>query len=118
MRIEREHDEQLEKQAGYTCIRCICDQSNPYMYETPYLRVAQGYREVFVPYAWPGGYPIVFYTECGDIFCAECARKIFITEKITITSDIYYEGPVMYCEGCNEELESAYGDPDKEEGED
>ncbi len=115
MRIEREHDEQLEKEAGYTCIRCLCKQSNPYMCETPYLRVAQGYKETFSEYAWPGGYQIVFYSDDGGIFCAECAKKVFITEKITITAEIYHEGPTVFCEGCNRELEAAYGDPDEED---
>ena len=118
MRIEREHDEQLEKLGGYICIRCLCKQSNPYMYETPYLRVAQGYKETFAPYAWPGGYQIVFYSDDGGVFCADCAKGVFITEKIAVNAEIYYEGPGMFCDECNRELEAAYGDPDAPDEED
>ena len=32
-------------------------------------------RDVRQAYAWPGGYPIVFYTSDGAILCNHCARK-------------------------------------------
>lgn len=80
---------------------------------------ADAYREtldeLFNPYAWSGGYPIIFVIadDC-TILCANCAKEAFTKEHIDINCDIYYEGPTEYCEECNVEIESAYGDPNEE----
>jgi len=88
---------------------------NEYIYTTGYMRAHQAYDELFRPYAWPGGYPILFTDDHGDILCAECAKKYFIMENSDITADIYYEGPILLCDDCNREIESAYGDPEESE---
>lgn len=66
-----------------------------------------------------GGYPIVFYagedTQNGSLFdtlCADCAREEVRENRASVYSEVYWEGPVLYCEGCNAAIESAYGDPD------
>jgi len=87
-------------------------------------------------YAWPGGYPIVYYDNDGSPLCASCAsealaeflklRKESATGRfgpmlydyysdLPQYSDIFYEGPTVFCAECNEEMESAYGDPWAEE---
>jgi hypothetical protein len=88
---------------------------------SPYaLRKAEAYKEVidelFTPYTWLGDSPII-YTIADDctILCADCARKIYFNERIDINSLVYNEGPTEYCEECNAEIESAYGDPEEEE---
>jgi hypothetical protein len=68
-------------------------------------------HELFAPYAWPGGYPVIFTTDSGDCLCADCARDAYLNEKIDVSSDVHYEGPSIYCDECNVEIESAYGDP-------
>jgi hypothetical protein len=79
--------------------------------------------DLFAPYAWPGGYPVVFYVTdahngcTGDVLCADCARTAVIDNRESVAADIYYKGPIEYCAGCNREIESAYGDPDAEEEE-
>ena len=77
-------------------------------------------------YAWPGGYPIVYYAgDMADI-CPECANggndAEFQNPKyqddaqwILIECDIYWEGPDRFCAHCNRTIESAYGDPGEEE---
>lgn len=75
-------------------------------------------------YAFPGGYPIIYYAkDMGDI-CPECANGGNDAEFqnpeyqddeqwILVDCDIYFEGPTRFCEHCNTELESAYGDPEE-----
>ncbi len=84
----------------------------------PIAKVRGAYDDWFTPYAWPGGYPILFLNDRLDILCAKCAREEFIMRNVDITCDIYYEGPPYQCEECNAEIESAYGDPDEEESDD
>ena len=77
-------------------------------------------------YAWPGGYQIVYYTADNGVLCPDCANGkngSEASEKLDpecpddnqwrlVASDIYYEGPAVYCDHCNAEIESVYGDPD------
>ena len=92
-------------------------------------------------YAWPGGYPLEYVTNDGSILCPECTEQIvkdWLTQGETDYSDLdddtidalydkvdlfryksdlptmcapYYEGPTMFCNECNAEIGSAYGDP-------
>lgn len=70
-------------------------------------------------YVWPGGYPILYYdTDCCAL-CAKCATKAMndpdeLERFKPVAYDVYYEGPSVYCEQCNTEIESAYGDPEEE----
>ena len=77
---------------------------------------AQAYREhidgLFTNYAFPGGYPILYTTDSGDCLCADCAKKVYLDERIDVSCGTYDEGPTMYCDGCNREIESSYGDPE------
>lgn len=79
--------------------------------------------DLFAPFAWPGGYPVVFYATdahngcTGDVLCADCARTAVIDNRESVATDIYLEGPAEYCAGCNREIASAYGDPDAAEEE-
>jgi len=68
-------------------------------------------------YAFPGGYPIIYLVEIeGMVLCSGCAEQ-WLDEGNDTDLDFltYYEGPTLYCDYCNTELESAYGDPDGEE---
>lgn len=69
----------------------------------------------FASYTSLGAYPILFsIADEGCILCSDCAKKIFLEDRKDINLDIYYEGPVEYCEECNKEIKSAYGDPGEE----
>jgi len=79
---------------------------------------AQAYREtiekLFAPYASPGGYPVLATVD-ATCLCADCAKKVYLDERVDVNLDIYWEGPTEYCDACNTEIESAYGDPDDTE---
>ncbi len=82
---------------------------------TEYDLVSKAFDTAFIPYAWPGGYPIIFSTrDEGDVLCAKCAKGLFILEHKDINCAAYYEGPTLQCTACQTDIESAYGDPDVE----
>lgn len=67
-------------------------------------------------FAWPGGYPIVYYDADGETLCANCAMSNDPEfDAPLVAGEIYEEGPTLHCAGCNCELPSAYGDPDADE---
>lgn len=65
-------------------------------------------------YAWPGGYQIIYYTNNSDIVCPDCANDEDVSDDI-VAGDVFYEGPPEQCAGCNQMIESSYGDPDSED---
>lgn len=71
-------------------------------------------------FAWPGGYPILYYCKDGTELCPDCANLALENfgvgeEDKPKLADVYYEGPSVFCGHCNKEVESAYGDPDAPE---
>lgn len=70
-------------------------------------------------FAWPGGYPIIYFASDMGTLCPKCANA-FVTGRDTeeqlkpVACDIYWEGPTIQCEHCNADIESAYGDPEEE----
>lgn len=56
-----------------------------------------------------GAYTLAYHTESGETLCAKCAAD---PANDAAFCDTYYEGPTIYCDGCNAEIESSYGDPD------
>jgi hypothetical protein len=71
-------------------------------------------------YAWPGGYPLYLLTADGCALCVECGRKEFKQIAYAAHHDIKrddwkieaacvnWEDPDLYCDHCNEKIESAY----------
>lgn len=57
-----------------------------------------------------GGYPIVYVRNGHETLCPNCASK----ENEVLESFIHWEGSSHYCEDCNKEIESAYGNPEEE----
>jgi hypothetical protein len=64
----------------------------------------------FPAFAWPGGYPIRYYTRDGLCVCAACAASD--TSDPATDADVYWEGPAEACDDCGTMIESAYGDPE------
>lgn len=63
-----------------------------------------------------GGYPVLYFAELGrgeldGPFCAPCAGD---PEHRVTCWVAFYEGLPEFCEGCNAQIDSAYGDPDGE----
>lgn len=70
-------------------------------------------------YAWPGGYPILYYTKDGGTLCPQCANDN--KERINDPDDAQYyvtgfdtydEGPDIQCDDCGTMVASSYGDPE------
>jgi hypothetical protein len=79
-------------------------------------------------YAWPGGYPVIYICNDGAVMCPACANNENGSQAYTgpfdpglgrdwhiVAQDIHYEGAPEQCVHCGEEIESAYGDPEKED---
>jgi hypothetical protein len=77
-------------------------------------------------YAWPGGYPLVYYVADSEPLCPDCANGgngSLASETLDpecpddnqwrlVGVDIHYEGPPETCAHCGWQIPSAYGDPD------
>ena len=79
----------------------------------------------FSAYAWPGGYPVYYLVADNGILCPTCANtESSVREAETrpdypdydqwriVTSDINWENPDLFCDHCNERIESAYAEKD------
>ncbi len=67
-------------------------------------------------YVWPGGYPFYYITKDGGVFCPKCVNEnLELVEGDDpqwriVAYDINYEDDDLYCDNCNEQVESAYGE--------
>ena len=72
------------------------------------------------PYTWPGGYPMFGLFNDGGCCCHKCAK----TERESIGTttggdgwalvalDVNWEDPELFCDCCNQRIESAYAEPE------
>lgn len=73
-------------------------------------------------YAWPGGYPLFYITKDNGVLCPDCVEKEY-ERCIDPEEDQFYvidvrindEDPRLYCDHCNERIESSYGDDDDQD---
>ena len=78
-------------------------------------------------YAWPGAYPTFALMCDGGVLCYKCCKDNF-REIVNSTNardvrsgwccegvDVNYEDDDMFCDHCNEHIESAYGSSDEDE---
>ena len=75
-------------------------------------------------YAWPGYYEICYIVHDGGVLCHNCANDELMRtidqddERFYIVeADVNWECPSIYCDHCNREIESAYGDSNAENSE-
>ena len=68
-------------------------------------------------YAWPGGYPLFFITEDCGILCTKCCNenKDLLNDEydkqwFVIDYEVNWEDGELYCDHCNDKIESAYGE--------
>ena len=70
-----------------------------------------------------GGYPLFYVTKDCGVLCPKCANKNL---KLTlgddpqwriVDCDINYEDTSLYCDNCNELVESAYGEDEDDDQE-
>ena len=124
MRLMREHYGPAEKQAGYDCIRDYIgrasrDAGAPGEFGKPgdMRNIGYAFKTFFSNFAWPGGYTVEFIDDDGNVYCADCAKRVFIMDRKDITAGTYDEGPTETCCDCGREIESSYGDPDAPDNE-
>ena len=67
---------------------------------------------VLPAYAWPGGYPMYYVDDEGNILCPRCANKNDEYSAELIAYDANWEDPDLYCDNCQERIESAYAEED------
>jgi uncharacterized protein YbaR (Trm112 family) len=64
-------------------------------------------------WAWPGCYPMMYYTRDHLVICPDCANKDDVNpEQEVVAAEANWEDPDLYCEDCNERIPSAYADED------
>ena len=73
-------------------------------------------------YAWPGGYPLYIIMNDGAAIHPDCAREEYrqiahdtvkgwkSTGWNAAGADINYEDAHLYCDHCNQRIESAYAE--------
>lgn len=63
-------------------------------------------------YSSIGGYTVLFLDVYNNVYCNTCA-----TDEIEsiVKPFTHWEGDSLYCEGCNQELPSEYGNPEEED---
>jgi hypothetical protein len=63
-------------------------------------------------YAWPGGYPVFYLDGENCVLCPKCANKEATAPTVY---GVNWEDPQLFCEECNECIESAYAEDESEE---
>lgn len=71
------------------------------------------------PYAWPGGYPLIYIMYDGEVLCHKCIKDNYkLVAKATHDkdksgwgfqcADINWEDNNCYCAHCGNKIDSAY----------
>jgi hypothetical protein len=65
-------------------------------------------------FAWPGGYPIYYLDGENSVLCPTCANDSDSENEIPqfrpVAADINWEDSSLYCDHCNQRIESAFGE--------
>lgn len=64
-------------------------------------------------YAWPGGYPLYYLDKQGSTVCSKCANREVDQSQEVVAWGTNWEDPDLYCDDCNERIESAYAEGGK-----
>lgn len=94
------------------------------------IKTVEDFNEALAtgPYAWPGGYPLYFFTSDSAAlsFKAAQANAELIREAIADNDtrcgwhvcgmDVNWEDAQLYCDDTGERIESAYAEDDAEDG--
>ncbi len=63
-------------------------------------------------YAWPGGYPIFYLDSENNVLCPSCANQNDEYTAPIVAHDCNWEDPDLYCDHCDNRIESAYAEPE------
>ena len=81
-------------------------------------------QHVLTRYAFPGGYPLFLVTTDGGVLCPDCVKSEI---RLIVDAcrrddpngwqahcgDINWEDPNLYCDNCNNRIESAYAEEEE-----
>lgn len=59
-----------------------------------------------------GCYPFLYLTASNEVYCAKCAFESLSSDDPVIACDSNWEDPNLYCDSCDERIESAYAEDD------
>lgn len=65
-------------------------------------------------YSWPGAYPLFYLVNDTDVICPDCANSEQGEDDIITSYSANWEDDSLYCEFCNQRVESAYGDTEEQ----
>jgi hypothetical protein len=68
-------------------------------------------------YAWPGGYPLFYVDAIMTVLCPFCANGNNEFSEKLVDYDCNWEDSELFCDNCNERIESAYGDDNDSDSE-
>lgn len=77
----------------------------------------------FPAYCWPGGYPLFYVSKKSEVVCPKCANHDMTENAFKdecgndldiVTADANWEDPRLYCDICEERIESAYAEDEVE----
>jgi hypothetical protein len=77
-------------------------------------------------YAWPGGYPLYYFTADGGALCPGCVNENIRTitsaaldgddkQWEVVARDVNWEDAHLACDHCNKRIESAYAEDEVSE---
>jgi len=61
-------------------------------------------------YTLVGGYPLFYYDSLGNVFCSDCSE-----DTTYLKVNINWENPQLFCDCCEDRIESAYAELDDTE---
>jgi len=77
----------------------------------------------YTKWAWPGIYPVFHVVADGGVLCAKCANEHSRRNDPecpdddqwrVVASDVNWNDPELFCDHCNERIESAYAGDEAE----
>ena len=77
----------------------------------------------YTKWAWPGAYPVFHVVADGGVPCAKCANEHSRRNDPecpdddqwrVVASDVNWNDPELFCDHCNERIESAYAGDEAE----
>ena len=80
------------------------------LYSHGLFRITKDFDMGLRKYTIEGGYPLFYYDALNNVFCADCSE-----DTTYLKVNINWENPQLFCDCCEERIESAYAELDDTE---